>query len=140
MEDQHADVHIISSLDDVAWTLNLRGSDVQSNPVFLGYIVLSKNDAILFTDLEKLDTDARRQMDQAGVKMMPYNEFFNHLKQIKQQNILVSPNSNQSVFDTLKDANTFIKAAVPGNLMKAQKNEAELNGFRTVMVRDGVQW
>ena len=138
MEDQHADVHIISSLDDVAWTLNLRGSDVQSNPVFLGYIVLSKNDAILFTDLEKLDTDARRQMDEAGVKMMPYDEFFNHLKQIKQQNILVSPNSNQSVFDTLKDANTFIKAAVPGNLMKAQKNEAELNGFRTVMVRDGV--
>nr|WP_199161734.1 aminopeptidase P family protein [Elizabethkingia sp. ASV34] len=138
MEDQHADVHIISSLDDVAWTLNLRGSDVQSNPVFLGYIVLSKNDAILFTDLEKLDTDARRQMDEAGVKMMPYDEFFNHLRQIKQQNILVSPNSNQSVFDTLKDANTFIKAAVPGNLMKAQKNEAELEGFRTVMERDGV--
>ncbi|HIC8925349.1 aminopeptidase P family protein [Elizabethkingia anophelis] len=138
MEDQHANVHIISSLDDVAWTLNLRGSDVQSNPVFLGYIVLSKNDAILFTDLEKLDTEARRQMDDAGVKMMPYDEFFNHLKQIKQQNILVSPNSNQSVFDTLKDANTFIKAAVPGNLMKAQKNEAELEGFRTVMVRDGV--
>lgn len=138
MEDQHADVHIISSLDDVAWTLNLRGSDVQSNPVFLGYIVLSKNDAILFTDLEKLDTNARRQMDEAGVKMMPYDEFFNHLRQIKQQNILVSPNSNQSVFDTLKDANTFIKAAVPGNLMKAQKNEAELEGFRTVMERDGV--
>ncbi|MCL1678817.1 aminopeptidase P family protein [Elizabethkingia miricola] len=138
MEDQHADVHIISSLDDVAWTLNLRGSDVQSNPVFLGYIVLSKNDAILFTDLEKLDTDARRQMDESGVKMMPYDEFFNHLRQIKQQNILVSPNSNQSLFDTLKDANTFIKAAVPGNLMKAQKNEAELNGFRTVMERDGV--
>lgn len=138
MEDQHADVHIISSLDDVAWTLNLRGSDVQSNPVFLGYIVLSKNDAILFTDLEKLDTEARRQMDDAGVKMMPYDEFFNHLKQIKQQNILVSPNSNQSIFDTLKDANTFIKAAVPGNLMKAQKNEAELEGFRTVMERDGV--
>ena len=138
MEDQHADVHIISSLDDVAWTLNLRGSDVQSNPVFLGYIVLSKNDAILFTDLEKLDTEARKQMDEAGVKMMPYDEFFNHLRQIKQQNILVSPNSNQSVFDTLKEANTFIKAAVPGNLMKAQKNEAELEGFRTVMVRDGV--
>ncbi|MCL1666693.1 aminopeptidase P family protein [Elizabethkingia ursingii] len=138
MEDQHADVHIISSLDDVAWTLNLRGSDVQSNPVFLGYIVLSKNDAILFTDLEKLDTDSRKQMDESGVKMMPYDEFFNHLRQIKQQNILVSPNSNQSVFDTLKDTNTFIKAAVPGNLMKAQKNEAELNGFRTVMERDGV--
>ncbi|WP_407480553.1 aminopeptidase P family protein [Elizabethkingia meningoseptica] len=138
MEDQNADTHIISSLDDVAWTLNLRGSDVQSNPVFLGYIVLSKNDAVLFTDLEKLDTDARRQMDESGVKMMPYDEFFNHLQQVKHQNILISPNSNQSIFDTLKENNTFIKAAVPGNLMKAQKNKAELEGFRTVMVRDGV--
>ncbi|MDE5492788.1 aminopeptidase P family protein [Elizabethkingia meningoseptica] len=138
MEDQNADTHIISSLDDVAWTLNLRGSDVQSNPVFLGYIVLSKNDAVLFTDLEKLDTDARRQMDESGVKMMPYDEFFNHLQQVKHQTILISPNSNQSIFDTLKENNTFIKAAVPGNLMKAQKNKAELEGFRTVMVRDGV--
>ncbi|MHA7609921.1 aminopeptidase P family protein [Elizabethkingia meningoseptica] len=138
MEDQHADTHIISSLDDVAWTLNLRGSDVQSNPVFLGYIVLSKNDAVLFTDLEKLDTDARRQMDESGVKMMPYDEFFSYLQQVKHQNILISPNSNQSIFDTLKENNTFIKAAVPGNLMKAQKNKAELEGFRTVMVRDGV--
>ncbi|MCL1674365.1 aminopeptidase P family protein [Elizabethkingia meningoseptica] len=138
MEDQNADTHIISSLDDLAWTLNLRGSDVQSNPVFLGYIVLSKNDAVLFTDLEKLDTDARRQMDESGVKMMPYDEFFNHLQQVKHQTILISPNSNQSIFDTLKENNTFIKAAVPGNLMKAQKNKAELEGFRTVMVRDGV--
>ncbi|MEH7889457.1 aminopeptidase P family protein [Elizabethkingia meningoseptica] len=138
MEDQNADTHIISSLDDVAWTLNLRGSDVQSNPVFLGYIVLSKNDAVLFTDLEKLDTDARRQMDESGVKMMPYDEFFNYLQQVKHQTILISPNSNQSIFDTLKENNTFIKAAVPGNLMKAQKNKAELEGFRTVMVRDGV--
>ncbi|HAY3563722.1 TPA: aminopeptidase P family protein [Elizabethkingia meningoseptica] len=138
MEDQNADTHIISSLDDVAWTLNLRGSDVQSNPVFLGYIVLSKNDAVLFTDLEKLDTDARRQMDESGVKMMPYDEFFSYLQQVKHQNILISPNSNQSIFDTLKENNTFIKAAVPGNLMKAQKNKAELEGFRTVMVRDGV--
>ncbi|AQX10934.1 MULTISPECIES: aminopeptidase P family protein [Elizabethkingia] len=138
MEDQNADTHIISSLDDVAWTLNLRGSDVQSNPVFLGYIVLSKNDAVLFTDLEKLDTDARRQMDESGVKMMPYDEFFNHLQLVKHQTILISPNSNQSIFDTLKENNTFIKAAVPGNLMKAQKNKAELEGFRTVMVRDGV--
>ena len=48
-------------------------------------------------------------MDDAGVKMMPYDEFFNHLKQIKQQNILVSPNSNQSVFDTLKDAIPLLK-------------------------------
>ena len=138
MEEQEVTVHVISSLDDVAWTLNLRGSDVESNPVFLGYILITKNDAILFTDLEKMEVEARKQMDESFVKMMPYDEFYNHLRTIKNENVLVSPNSNQSIFEALKIDNKFVKAAVPGNLMKAQKNETELEGFRKVMVRDGV--
>lgn len=138
MEEQEVTVHVISSLDDVAWTLNLRGSDVESNPVFLGYILITKNDAILFTDLEKMEVEARKQMDESFVKMMPYEEFYNHLRTIKNENVLVSPNSNQSIFEALKIDNKFVKAAVPGNLMKAQKNETELEGFRKVMVRDGV--
>ncbi|WP_294241057.1 aminopeptidase P family protein [uncultured Chryseobacterium sp.] len=138
MEEQCATVHIISSLDDVAWTLNLRGSDVESNPVFLGYLLITKNDAKLFTDLDKLDVESRRQMDEAWVKMMPYEEFYNCLKAFSNEKVLVSPNSNQSIFEALKPDNEFIKAAVPGNLMKAQKNETELEGFRKVMVRDGV--
>lgn len=137
METQNTSVHIIASLDDVAWTLNLRGSDVEANPVFLGYIVLTKNDAVLFVDLEKLQVDARKQLDEAHVKMMPYEAFFNYLKAISNQTILVSPNTNQAVFDAL-EGNAFVKASVPGNLMKAQKNDAELAGFRTVMERDGV--
>jgi len=138
MEELEVTVHIISSLDDVAWTLNLRGSDVESNPVFLGYIIITKNDAILFTDLEKMEVEARKQMDEAWVKMMPYEEFYNHLSTCKNERVLISPNSNQSIFEALKENNQFLKAAVPGNLMKAQKNETELEGFRTVMVRDGV--
>ncbi len=138
MEEQEATVHVIASLDDVAWTLNLRGSDVESNPVFLGYLIITKNDAILFTDLEKMEVEARKQMDESFVKMMPYEEFYNHLKEYKNQTVLVSPNSNQSIYEALKSDNQFIKAAVPGNLMKAQKNETELEGFRKVMVRDGV--
>ncbi|WBV58270.1 aminopeptidase P family protein [Chryseobacterium daecheongense] len=138
MEEQEVTYHIISSLDDVAWTLNLRGSDVQSNPVFLGYIIITKNDAILFTDLEKLEVEARKQLDDSFVKMMPYEEFYNYLTTVKNEKILVSPNSNQSIFETLKADNQFVKAPVPGNLMKAQKNETELEGFRKVMVRDGV--
>ncbi|MEG0761700.1 MAG: M24B family metallopeptidase, partial [Chryseobacterium sp.] len=138
MEEQEVTVHVISSLDDVAWTLNLRGSDVESNPVFLGYVLITKNEAILFTDLEKMEVEARKQMDEAWVKMMPYEEFYNHLRTIKNEKILVSPNSNQSIFEALKIGNTFVKSAVPGNLMKAQKNQTELEGFRKVMVRDGV--
>lgn len=138
MEGLGASVHIISSLDDVAWTLNLRGSDVQSNPVFLGYIILTKNEAKLFVDLEKLEVEARKQMDESLVKMMPYEEFFTELQNIKNETVLISPNSNQSIFEALKSDNQFIKAPVPGNLMKAVKNASELEGFRTVMQRDGV--
>ncbi len=138
METLAASVHIISSLDDVAWTLNLRGSDVQSNPVFLAYVVLTKNEAKLYVDLEKLDNDSRKQMDESWVKMLPYENFYSDLKNISSEKVLISPNSNQLIFEALKDKNTFIKAPVPGNLMKAVKNKTELEGFRTVMQRDGV--
>ena len=138
VEELGASVHIISSLDDVAWTLNLRGSDVEANPVFLGYIVLTKDDAKLYVDLDKLDSEARRQMETSGVKTLPYEDFFTDLKNMKDEKVLISPNSNQSIFETLKENNTFIKAPVPGNLMKAIKNKTELEGFRTVMQRDGV--
>ncbi|WP_124641734.1 aminopeptidase P family protein [Amniculibacterium aquaticum] len=130
--------HIISSLDDVAWTLNLRGSDVDCNPVFLGYILLSLNDAKLFVDTKKLNANAQESMQKAGVSVLPYENFLKELALVKNQNILISPNTNQSVYDALANKNTFVKAAAPGNLMKAQKNTAELQGFRTVMERDGV--
>lgn len=138
MSELKATTHIISSLDDVAWTLNLRGSDVQANPVFLGYIILTMDEAYLFVDEEKLTDEAKKQMEDSDVKVKSYDEFFNHLQSISDEKILVSPNSNQSIFETLKDENEFIKAPVPGNLMKAVKNEIELEGFRTVMKRDGV--
>ena len=129
----------ISSLDDVAWTLNLRGSDVDCNPVFLGYILVTEDgEATLFVDVEKLNDEAKKQMQEAEVSVVPYDEFFSYLGQLKNEKVLISPNCNQAVFNALKDKNTFVLSAVPGNLMKAIKNETELEGFRTVMVRDGV--
>lgn len=138
MEEQGASAHIISSLDDVAWTLNLRGSDVEANPVFLGYIVLTKLEAVLFVDIHKLTPEAVKQLHDSHVKIQEYDEFYSYLKDFINQKVLISPNSNQSIFETLKGKNSFVKAPVPGNLMKAQKNQAELQGFRTVMERDGV--
>ena len=137
MAEQNATLHVISSLDDVAWTLNLRGSDVECNPVFLGYVVLSEDNAILFVDKEKLNDEAKQHLQNSGVDTMDYDSFFDYLKDQKNQSVLISPNSNQAIFFAL-EGNKFIKAPVPGNLMKAIKNETELEGFRTVMVRDGV--
>ena len=139
MQENGASLHVISSLDDVAWTLNLRGSDVDCNPVFLGYILVTEDgEATLFVDVEKLNDEAKKQMQEAEVSVVPYDEFFSYLGQLKNEKVLISPNCNQAVFNALKDKNTFVLSAIPGNLMKAIKNETELEGFRTVMVRDGV--
>lgn len=133
-----ATAHIIASLDDVAWTLNLRGSDVEANPVFLGYIYLTNEEAVLFVGENKLNGEAQNQLEKANVKTLPYSQFFDFLSKVEGQNILISPNTNQMVFDTLKEKNTITEGAVPGNLMKAQKNATELQGFRTAMEKDGV--
>ncbi|MCW0478088.1 aminopeptidase P family protein [Riemerella anatipestifer] len=137
MKEKEASVHIMSSLDDVAWTLNLRGSDVDCNPVFLSYLVIGEAEAVLFVDLEKLNDEAKEQMEVSGVKLMPYESFFDYLSQLKNEKILVSPNANQAIYNAL-EGNSFVVAHVPANLMKAVKNSTELEGFRTVMVRDGV--
>jgi Xaa-Pro aminopeptidase len=138
MKAEGATAHIIGSLDDVAWTLNLRGSDVSSNPVFLGYILLTLEECFLFVDLFKLDDQTQNLMKKLGVDLKPYHSFFDHLGMIKNESILIAPNSNQSIFEAVKNNNSIIEKPVPGNLMKAIKNEAEQEGFKTVMVRDGV--
>lgn len=138
MKEEKATAHIISSLDDVAWTVNLRGSDVDCNPVFLGYIFLRLEKAILFVELNKLEEESKKLMRDSDVEIKDYNSFFDYLKTLKEETILISENSNQSIFEAVKENNTIIKKPVPGNLMKAIKNESELKGFEAAMVRDGV--
>lgn len=138
MKAENTTAHVISSLDDVAWTLNLRGSDVSCNPVFLSYILITAEHSILFVDPEKLTEDAQTLMADAGVEIKAYNNFFEHLSSLKNERILIAPNSNQSVFEAVKVGNTIIEKPAPGHLMKAVKNEAEIKGFENVMIRDGV--
>ncbi len=137
MKKQGATSHVIASLDDVAWTLNLRGSDVECNPVFLGYIFLTLEGAALYVDLGKVDEKVKSHLKEANVELKPYEDFYKDLQNVQGSKVLVSPASNHAIFVAL-EGNETIEAAVPGNLMKAIKNETELEGFRTVMVRDGV--
>lgn len=138
MAEDKATKHIVSSLDDVAWTLNLRGSDVECNPVFLAYLIIGTENASLYVDTEKLTDEAEKSMADSGVHIKSYESFFEDLRKLNKEQILISPNTNQSVFEAIKNQNQLIEKPVPGNIMKAVKNEAELHGFRTVMVRDGV--
>lgn len=138
MKEKDASMHIISSLDDIAWTLNLRGSDVKCNPVFLSYLLLSQEETILFVDINKLDNEAQKQMKKAEVTLKAYDDFFDYLENIENEQILIAPNSNQSVFEAVKKDNQIIEKPVPGHLMKAIKNKTEQEGFEKVMIKDGV--
>ena len=138
LKDSEANAHVITALDDVAWTLNLRGADVDYNPVFLGYIYMTLEDAILFVDESQINDEVKAHLNDANVQVQPYNNFFDYLQAVENQNIMISASSNQSIFDALKEKNKIIEKPAPGNLMKAIKNETELEGFRKVMVRDGV--
>lgn len=138
MKAEGATAHIISSLDDVAWTLNLRGSDVNCNPVFLGYILLTLENCTLFVDLDKLNTEANHLMAESGVAVVPYHTFYDQLVQLKNETVLIAPQSNQLIFEVLKENNTILEKPVPGQLMKSIKNESEREGYRAVMVRDGI--
>lgn len=133
-----ADSHIVTSLDDVAWITNLRGSDVAYNPVFLGYLYITKDVAKLFVSEKKCDTSVKKHLQQAGIELYSYEDFFSELSKLKDKKILISSNANESIYHILKDKNTFIEAEPPSQLLKAVKNKTELEGFRTAMVKDGV--
>lgn len=138
MHQKGADTHIVTALDDVAWTTNLRGNDVAFNPVFLGYLCIEEDKTTLFVEPQKVTEDVKAHLEQAHVQIKDYDAFFDYLKTLKGKNILLAPNANQLIFSTLSADNKIIVAPAPGNLFKAIKNKAELEGFRKVMVRDGV--
>ncbi len=137
MHHNGASALILSALDDIAWTLNLRGSDVECNPVFLSYVLITGKSTVLFIQKNKLNAQARNQLQESGIDVMPYSHFFEVLEQINGEKFLLAPNCNQLIFDTLSRNNIILIRPTPVQQMKAIKNAAELEGFRTVMVRDG---
>src|SRR5690554_1372895 len=138
IRDLGASAHVITTLDDIAWTLNLRGSDVDCNPVFLAYLLFTKDQTTLFVDERKINQHVRQQMQAASVNIKAYTDFLSSLKDIEKEKVLLAPNCNQYIFETLKDRNEIIVQQAPSTLMKALKSPTELAGARTVMVRDGV--
>ena len=147
----HADGMLMASLDDIAWTLNLRGSDVHCNPVFVSYLLISTRSATLFVNEAKLTPAARQHLQQYGIATASYDAVKDGLRHYPDYNILADPDE---VSDTLMHA---IKSGKNGQLsplnsqflnlishpspvpaMKAVKTEAEQQGFRQAMIRDGV--
>ncbi len=135
---QHADGMLVTALDDIAWTLNLRGSDVHCNPVFVAYLLISSTKATLFVDHRKLTAEALASLKEAGIDVDDYGNVQKGLKDYFEYNILLDPDSVNYTLYKAASSHRIVAAASPVPAMKAVKNDAEIAGFHEAMLRDGI--
>lgn len=134
----HADGMLISALDDIAWTLNLRGTDVHCNPVFVGYLLIASDKVSLFVDEAKVSAEVRAYLEAHGVSLYNYNKVEDGLKEYSEYNILLDANeTNYYLWKTVR-CQEIVNHTSPIPAMKAVKSEAEIAGYRRAMLRDGV--
>lgn len=134
----HADGMLVSALDDIAWTLNLRGTDVHCNPVFVSYLLIASDKVSLFVDEAKVSAEVRAYLEAHGVSLYNYNKVEDGLKAYSEYNILLDGNeTSYYLWKTVKCQEIVAKTS-PIPAMKAVKCEAEIAGYRRAMLRDGV--
>ena len=135
---QHADGMLMAALDDIAWTLNLRGSDVHCCPVFVSFLLLNTQTATLFVHEGKLTPAARQSLQQAGVTIAPYDSVREALARYPEYNILADPDEVSYTLMQSIRAQQTVREPSPVPALKAVKSEAEQAGFRQAMLRDGI--
>ena len=132
---------ILSALDEIAWTLNLRGNDVHCNPVFISYLLISEEGYTLYILEEKITDEVRSYLKEHQVEVKAYPTLAEDLRAFKEKHqgvLQISPLANEALYDLSSQYADTIIAPSPVALMKAVKNETEQNGFRKAMERDGV--
>lgn len=134
----HADGMLVSALDDIAWTLNLRGTDVHCNPVFVGYLLIASDKVSLFVDEAKVSAEVRAYLEAHGVSLYNYNKVEDGLKAYSEYNILLDGNETSYYLWKTVRCQEIVSHTSPIPAMKAVKCEAEIAGYRRAMLRDGV--
>ena len=134
----HADGMLVSALDDIAWTLNLRGTDVHCNPVFVSFLLIASDKVSLFVDVVKVNAEIRTYLETNGISIYKYNKVEEGLKDYSEYNILLDGNETSYYLWKTVRCQEIVSQTSPIPAMKAVKNEAEITGYRRAMVRDGV--
>ena len=138
LRELHADGMLVSALDDIAWTLNLRGTDVHCNPVFVSYLLIESDKVSLFVDDNKLSPEVKLYLQDNQVSLYKYNKVEKCLESYSEYNILLDGNeTNYYLWKTVK-CQEIVAAGSPIPAMKAVKNKAEIEGYRSAMLKDGV--
>ncbi len=130
---------IVSALDDLAWTLNLRGNDIPYNPVFYGFGYFSGTKKIVFINKGSLSDDIQENLKNEGIEVQDYDGFYSFLTNISGEYLFIDPaTTNTSVWESVRHINLIVEGTSIAANFKAVKNSTELNGFREAMLQDGI--
>ena len=140
MEEKNADLHILTSLYDIAWLLNVRGNDINYVPVVLSYLALTKDKCIWFVQEEVVTEELRRYLEENQISTQPYNSFYDYVKNIEAEcNILMDASVvNYRISNSIPKGVTVIDEPNPTILMKSIKNEVEIENTRNAHLKDAV--
>lgn len=139
--------HVISSLDDIAWLLNLRGSDVTCNPVFLSYLFIAEENTVLFCQKECLRPDTAKYLDDMGVECLKYNDIYSYCsgkftktaEKEESTKVLLDPDTvNYRLYKAFSEYFEPVLDTNPSTILKAKKNDTELENLRCANVTDGI--
>lgn len=140
MKDEQCGTHIVTTLDDIAWILNLRGNDVEYNPVFMANLVITVDNAYLYAFEEAVDDAVRAYLEQNNVELRKYGDFLNDLESgiAAGRSALIDDSTiSVAVFESLPSDVRTVEKMAPSVLMKAKKNETEMENIRRAHIKDG---
>ena len=140
MEDAGCDTHIVSTLDDICWTLNIRGNDIDFFPLVLSYAIIRKDSFDLYIDERKLDDKLKSILEKVGVALHPYNAIYEDVKKLPENaTVLIDKTKlNYAIFNNIPNAVSIVNKRNPEILMKALKNPVEVENIKKAEIKDSV--
>ncbi len=139
MKEARATVHVLTTLDDIVWLLNIRGDDVPNNPVVLSYVVVTEEELYLFINEKTLDGQVRTYLEDLKVTVKPYDEIYDFVRTFRRERVLLeSSRINFAVRNNLDPSNRIIDRMNPTVMAKAVKNPVEIDNERKAHIKDGV--
>jgi len=140
MNEHQANVHVLTTLDDVCWLINMRGNDVKYSPLVLSYAIVRTDSAELFIDESKLDDAAKKALAKNNFTLHPYNDIYETVKQLGTDDVvLIDPTKiNYAIYNNIPDGVAKVEESNPSILYKAMKNEVEVENIIHAHIKDGV--
>ena len=140
MEDAGCDTHIVSTLDDICWTLNIRGNDIDFFPLVLSYAIIKKDRFELYIDERKLDDKLKSILEKVGVTLHPYNAIYEDVKKLPENATVLIDKAklNYAIFNNIPASVSIVNKRNPEILMKALKNPVEVENIKKAEIKDSV--